>query len=500
VSDQHKRMPRIQAARLLRLPVGVWVITAVLMLGLVLRAVAMSSYVPAALSYADAVSYLTAAKGDLFSNQIQPAGFPFFLRVVHFVSDDFEVTMAVQHLLGLAAALALYLAVRRLGVSRWAAILPAAVVALGADQIYLEHTVISDALFTSVVVFAVYTAVRAATDPKPLPWLVATGVLLGYADFVRALGLFLVPVFVLWLVFAMPGSWRRRVTSAGLATAGVIAALAAVAAFHATSKGGLGLTQSGGWAVYTRTAQIADCTKFTPPRGTEMLCESSNPDTRNGPDYYAWTGGPGRKYFGGPPAHADKVGAFGRAVIVHQPLDYLRIATKDVIRYVDPDFGYDRAYSGPGPEDLDFRRRAPAVESLSVQTINSWYDRLKLRIHGGIGFLHDYQQVLRVHGVLIVAFLLFALAGLAFAKGIQRRGLILFAATAFVLYVVPAATTEYTARYGIPPAGELVAAGAVGAWAVARATRRRVNYRGRRATVARDDASAAVEHETVAAG
>jgi len=74
---------------------------------------------------------------------------------------------------------------------------------------------------------------------------------------------------------------------------------------------------------------FADCSKFTPPKGTRVLCERTPPERRANPGAYVLTAGysPGIKHFRGPfdgtSEDNRKVGAFARAAILGQPFDYL---------------------------------------------------------------------------------------------------------------------------------------------------------------------------------
>ena len=79
--------------------------------------------------------------------------------------SQLEFTIALQHLLGIATGLILYAAVRRLGAPVWAGVLAAAAVLLSLDQIFLEHAVMNETVFTFLFALALYAAVR-ALDPR----------------------------------------------------------------------------------------------------------------------------------------------------------------------------------------------------------------------------------------------------------------------------------------------------------------------------------------------
>src|SRR3954471_14924900 len=103
----------------------------VLVLGALLRLALVLGWQRALFGWPDAASYIDVSHGDLFGNELRPAGYPVFLKLLHGVAPSLLLLVVVQHLLGLAAALLLYLAVARAGAPRLLAVVPAAVVALG---------------------------------------------------------------------------------------------------------------------------------------------------------------------------------------------------------------------------------------------------------------------------------------------------------------------------------------------------------------------------------
>ena len=65
----------------------------------------------------------------------------------------------------------------------------------------------------------------------------------------------------------------------------------------------------------------------------------------------------------------------------------------------------------------------------------------------GVRALTDYQELFRVHGILLLEFLALGVVGLFVTRGRQRRGLVLLLGTTAALLLLPAATTVYSARY-----------------------------------------------------
>src|SRR5947208_542495 len=79
-----------------------------------------------------------------------PFGYMVALKIVLAVRDLGTVA-ALQHLLGLAMAVTLYVVLLRRGIPRWLAALTTAPVLLDAYQLQMEHTIMPDVLFEALV-------------------------------------------------------------------------------------------------------------------------------------------------------------------------------------------------------------------------------------------------------------------------------------------------------------------------------------------------------------
>ena len=223
-------------------------IVGVLVAGLALRVAAEVVLWPAHMthpSFGDAGSFVEAARSGLFDDPSRTAGYPAFLRGVHLVSDAAWPPIVLQHLLGLCAALLFYLTSRRLGLGRGASLVPAAAAALSGDQLFLEHTYLSDAFFTTVLAGALYAVARAATS-RSLAWVAATGLAVGAASLVRSVGVVLVLVVGAWLLWAWSGRRRGRLAAAAVAVLAALAVLAGDAALRAASTSFAGFSPTGG--------------------------------------------------------------------------------------------------------------------------------------------------------------------------------------------------------------------------------------------------------------
>lgn len=472
-------MSRRLRAALLRTPLA---LAAVVVAGVALRALAIASYRPAALVHFDSIAYLDAARTGLFDDPIHPAGYAAFLRAATALGDRIWPAIALQHLLGVAAGVVVYATVRRAGGGVWAGVGAAAVPLLAGDVLFLEHAVMSEALFVPVVAGLSYAVVRAvgAAPESPravLGWVAVAGALVGVGAVVRSVGLALLPALAVVVALLAP-AWRagaaRRVAGALAPRLASVAVL--VAAAGAVLGGYLGVqsavsdrpsfTEVGGWAVYGRAAPFADCDEFEPPPGTRVLCEGTPPGERPGGDYYAWVGGPAREAFGAPPRGNDRVGAFARAAIRAQPLDYLDAVATDLARYVDPDAGPDRRYNGDPPGQVSFERREPDAERASERALARHYAPAEVERTGALAALEAWGSVVRLHGALLFALLGLALAGAAAGRGRPRGPALALATVGATLLVAPVLSGLYNARYAVPAAAPLAAAGALGAAAL----------------------------------
>jgi hypothetical protein len=453
----------------------------VLLLGIELRAALFFAYEPATMTAYDTLVYVGMAGGELFSDPARTAGYSMLLRGLHLFSADVEFTIFAQHLLGIATALLFCGCFRRLQTPVWVAVAAAAGVLLSLDQIFLEHSLLSEAPFTFFLAAFLYAGIRSLEEPRPLwrgistrvAWIALAGLAIGLSAWIRPVLVPGLPLIALWFAFAYGGPWSGRIGRAAAFAGAAGLALLSYAAIHSAHQGFFGITPSSGWAFYARTAEFADCTKFDPPPGTEPLCEATRPEERPGPDFYAWEpGSPARQEFGGQPEGNEELTAFARAAILAQPLDYLADAGKDSLRYWAPQLN-NRDYGGVGFEVVDIDRRAPGAEEEINAAINAYYDDEPLEIHGLSSELADLQDVLRLQPWLMTVLTVFSIVGLVLARGRLRRGLVLLLGVSLLLLVIPPATAIWSARYAVPVTGPLLGAAGVGVWLALERIRRR---------------------------
>jgi hypothetical protein len=447
----------------------------VLAVGIVLRLVVSLVYHPAVMNNADTATYIVMADGGLFGDPVRTAGYPMFMSAMHAISETLAFTITVQHLLGVAAALLIYGIGRRAGAPVWAAAVGAAAVLLSLDQIVLEHLILSEALFVFLFVAMLYASVRALDDPRPLyraidsrhAWLLAAGLLLALAAWVRGVAAPLAPFLLLWILLAIPGTWKRRIAHAAVAGAAITVLMLTYFALNESRTGTFGLSQATGWGLYSRIAPLADCSQFTPPAGTESLCEETPPGSRYGPDFYGWEpGSPAVKLFLYPPNGDDKLGAFAREAIKAQPRAYLTAVGKDTLRYFLPNY-QTYAFGGPGYDTLDIQREDLALERDVWSWLSGYYSGVdQRRFEDPVAVLSEIQDTVRVHPWVMLVAMVLGIAGIAFSRGRVRWVLVLLCGAGLLLFVIPSATANYNARYAIPSGGPIVLAGAIAAWAL----------------------------------
>jgi hypothetical protein len=392
-----------------------------------------------------------------------------FLKVVHFLSGSLGRTIAIQHLIGLALAVLVYAVGRRVGASRWIALLPAAILALSGDQLYFEHVLLSDGLFETTLVLACYCALRvtaanrAGSPRSALGWAIAAGALASLSATVRTVGVVFACVLVAWLlVVGGPGPRRRLATAGGAGL--VCAALLVAYAFGQQSQTGVfGLTRFGGWPLYARVATFADCAKFTPPNGTRGLCQTRPPSERLQGWAYEWTpASPAQRLFGPPPAGGGKLAAFARAVILGQPGDYLSAVSKDFVHYFTPE-----GWTGASQYSLD--ESSPSVTKANLLALRVNWGPVVVHVHESLArSLERWRGIVRIHPWMLALGALLGVPGILLAADrATRDGLALLWASALSLLVGSVAATFYDFRFGVPPAILLVIVGARSAEVIA---------------------------------
>jgi hypothetical protein len=441
-----------------------WLILAILLAGIALRVLAQLAYKPLLL-YIDSYVYL----GNLHKldpTGDYPIGYPLFLRPLLWLGN-LAVVAAVQHLLGLAMGVVIYLLLQRRGVRPWLAALAAAPVLLDAYQVQVEHNLMADTLFEAMLV-----AVVATLTWRRRPGFVAAavaGVLLGAAVVVRLVGEPLVLVAMLFVALAGSGRWRRFALALTMAACFAVP-VGAYALDYRLHTGALGISGTGGGAAYGRVIAFADCSKLDLPDYERVLCPIQPPGRRPPSDYLVHAPNAPRFKLVPPPGmtSAQVERDFARRVLLHQPWQVLAAVGTDFLKGFAParitfagDVAVERWHF-----PLDYPIWLPGY---SLREARHAVDRF-----GGGGpsvsrplaeVLRGYQRFGYLPGPLVALALL---AGLLAALGV-RRGANPSQRAASLLYslmgagvLLSAATFEFSWRYQLPGLVLLPMAGALG--------------------------------------
>lgn len=456
---------RVRAVLSVHRPILVLVV-----IGVALRVYLLVAYRPVAAGFNDSVTYLFTSKDHLFSDASRMAGYPFALRIARYVYPNLSFVVVLQHVLGVATAVLLYLTVRRITGGRWLPLIPAGLVLLSGDYLLLEHSILTETLYLFLVTAAIAAVVigLAATAQRTALVLLASGGLsLGAAATVRSVGLPVVFYVFGWLLFTTTRVWRKPLRFAAAFAIPAAAVVTTYVILQGTLTGFWGVLRASGWGLYPRVAAIADCHDFKPPSHTAFLCESTPPVTRPGPDYYQYVGGPAIARFGSPfqtnGRGSRTLSRFARAVIRAEPFAYLREVGRDMVRFIDPTAGLDRPYAGPGSDELDLARRQPEVEQATVEAARSvGFAAGAVKVSGGVGFLAELQPMFRVSGAMLVALLFLACAPVVGGRGRVRATSVLFLGCAILQPLVAVATLSWAYRYGVVASADLAAAAALG--------------------------------------
>ncbi len=249
-----------------------WLLVVLLAAGLALRIAAQIAYQPALL-YVDTLKYLYGA-----SPQADPLGYALMLRAM-LVFGDLSLVALVQHLLGLAVAVALYAVLLRRGTHRWLAALAAAPVLLDAYQVQIEQTIMPDVWFEAMIVAGLALLLWRPVVTVRLA--AVAGLILGLSATVHQVGELLIVPAVCFLVVAA-GSVRRAVTtSVALAVAFALPVLLYCGAAY-VHYGHFRLAR--GQTTVGRVVGAADCATLRLPPAVRPLCPTPR-EQANGPDW-----------------------------------------------------------------------------------------------------------------------------------------------------------------------------------------------------------------------
>jgi Dolichyl-phosphate-mannose-protein mannosyltransferase len=259
-----------------------WLFGLVLVVALALRVLVALAFRPIMWFGGDSASYLATGL-RLIPDPARVGGYGFMLWILRPL-HSFALVAAVQHLMGLAMGVLIYLLARRFGLPAWAATLATVPVLFDAYELQLESDALPDVPFAFLVVLALYLLLRSPGERRPART-TAAAFLLGVSALLWPVGLVLLGVLLAVLLIAL------LIRRAGLVT--VLAALlagalpvAAYSAWFSIHRHQFSLTRSDGVYLWSRTMSFADCAVIRPPAAERPLCPPPGP--RIAASLYIW--------------------------------------------------------------------------------------------------------------------------------------------------------------------------------------------------------------------
>jgi hypothetical protein len=454
-----------------------WLAVALLVAGLVLRVLAQLAYRPA-LFYIDSVKYLYNADGN------DPEGYKAPLRAILFVAN-LDMVAAVQHLLGLAMAVVIYVLLVRRGASRWLAALAIAPVLLDAYQLQQEQTIMPTTWFEALLV-AGLAVLLWRPDPG---WrrIIIAGLVLGTSALFWQAGEVLVLPAAIYLL-AGGGGWRRAIGKAAALCVAFAVPILAYSAGSYLSGGPFGLSHQGVTSLYGRTAAAVDCATIRLTPAERAICPTASQQAL-GDDWLAFNpDSPVQTIYKKlPRAEVNSViTSFNAAVLHQQPLRVLDGYGRDVLRLYALTRHTARGEASDPITRWQFAKSYPYfTPHATKQEVRAMVDQFG----GGqptvwqpvADFLHHYQlDGGFTPGPLLALFTITGLAGsvVALRRRLDSRTpqmalacLLCFGSAAFLL--LAADVPVFSWRYQIPALVTLVPAGALGLGVIAELIGRR---------------------------
>ena len=457
-------------------------LVALIVAGAVVRGIACLALWPAATTLSDSGGYAIHAAGNPLTDPQHPAGYAALLALLGELTRDVAVTVLLQHALGILAAVMLFAVVRRIVGSPWPALIPALVVLLDSDEIFLEHNVMSEGPFLLMLAGALYAAVRCADARGRAAhvWAAVSGAAIAAATVTRSAGIIELPVLLVAIgIMRSPSCGRRcwRAPAVLLAVATVM--LAGYAWANAQANGRFEVAPATGWHLYARVARFADCRAFTAPAGTTGLCERVPPADRGwGPDFYIYSPlSPARRVVGRIGSDDGEVGAFAFQVVLHQPAAFMHAVWVDVRRYFVPSSRPHGWYVGWDLDpQLEWSRRAgPAfARDLEAQLEAFFHPFTPRRRTSLIDMMSAYERVFGFGGVLLTLCTILIVPGLFVGSRRSRAGVLLLGIGGLAQLLLPTFLVMYSGRYLVPVAGLVAGGAAISARSLTRAAAPRV--------------------------
>ena len=434
-----------------------WLLAVLLAAGVALRVVTSLAYRPA-LIYIDSIGYLE-NEAHLKPELVRPLGYPAFLKILP-LGAGLWVVPFVQHVLGVAMAVAIYALLVRLDVARWLAALATAPVLLDAMQLNLEQQILTETLFEALLLAAVVLLLW-----RRRPALLAVGVAglaLAGATLTRSVSLLVIVPAALVVLFLRSGlTWRA--VSARLLVLGAAFALPLVlyAAWFQSLYGVYALNGYSGHFLYARVAPFADCRTLSLPAYERVLCPKQPVGQRPSIEAFSWSRKESPLFRLRVPASIARgkvsqvatsqvAGNFAKRVILHQPFTYLHAVEASFVRGFAPT---RTSRKGEVPIGRwQFQDHYP-IYGRSLELMARRHERPQ--VDGSLAsFLRSYQRFGYTPGPLLAVALVLGLLGAVGPGPARRSGLrsacFLFSGAALLVLVTAAAVNQFSWRYQLP--------------------------------------------------
>lgn len=451
-----------------------WLFAVLLTAGIALRVITWLAYQPALLYY-DSFRYF-ANLDELNPALLNPIGYTLILKPLLAIGG-LDFTAAVQHVVGLGIAVALYALALRYGVPRWLAALVSAVVLLDAYQLQIEQNIMSEVWFQALLVGMLWALLgRGAPN-----WRRAglAGLLLGAAVVTRVIGATIIVPVVLYLLVVggmrlrkrfRTIAWRTVAIRTAAGVLGFVVIVGSYAGYFRAVTGYWGLTGASTGVFYARMATVADCDELPLSGKLEMFCpDEPLGEQRKGVDYYMHV------VYGDPewpaelPPTANKAALaneFAMTVLRNQPVDVAGAILRDFAKF----FTWTK-FTWPDDVPIDRWQFQPdypiysGVEFTAQATLR--YDGVRPHANEDLAaFLRLYQLTVGyTPGVLLA---LAAAAGLLAGAGFRRarhsgmRSAALLSTGSGLIILLGSVAFEFSWRYELPAFVLLPLGGALG--------------------------------------
>jgi hypothetical protein len=249
-----------------------WLLGLLLAAGLALRVVAQLGYEPALL-FIDSKKYIFGTQfGTTQWGSYDPIGYTLMVLRPVLMFGSLALVALLQHLLGLAMAVALYVLLLRRGVTGWLAALAVAPVLLDAYQLNAEQTIMPDVLFETLVAAGI---VLLLWQPVPgLGFVILGGLALGASAPVRQVGEALIAPALIY-VLAAAARWRTKLLHGAVLIVCFVLPVVGYMGYSAVILHyGFEMSNMGDAYLYGRTAHAADCATLKIPADEQPLCPS----------------------------------------------------------------------------------------------------------------------------------------------------------------------------------------------------------------------------------